>query len=330
MAILYHECRFGLARGAVYRDGKPHLYLEGYDHDSSLALLGTRSVARVTGRGGGVVFLELADGGEAVLDAPTDQTAALSDGTAVEVEISAEARQDKAARARLIRPASGETPRRLSPPQTLKARLMAAAQALMGVEVTDTIDEDDRLDMAAESAQALSGPLPGGGYLSIERTRALIACDVDSAGGEGRNFIRQCNEAAIGEVARRLHLSGLAGLVVIDLIGKRHDGDRLQGLLKQAFGPEPVISAPLGKFGTLEFVRPWGMRPLADADPDLRQACGLLREAARQASGHPGRRLTLRAAPGVLDIVRPLIANSLDPLAPMLRLETGQTAEVIA
>ena len=65
MLTLHHEARFGLARGAVYKDGLPHLYLEGYKHDPSLGILGTCSVARLKTTAGGVVFVTLADGQEA-------------------------------------------------------------------------------------------------------------------------------------------------------------------------------------------------------------------------------------------------------------------------
>lgn len=333
MITLHYESRFGLVRGAVCIDGHPYLYAEGYEFDQSLILVGVRSVARLKSKAGGVAFLALADGAEAVLDVPQEGFARLVEGAALEVEIIAEARQEKLARARLIGSATGE-PRRISPVRSLKDRLRAQADG-WGDIVESTLDPDV-LDSAEETALNPSGPLSGGGYLSIERTHALIACDVDSAGGEGlatpKAFARACNARAVSDIGRRLRLSGLAGLVVIDLIGKRHDADRLRHLLQAGFGDEAgrLIIAPIGKFGTLEFVRPWGVAPLMDtvASP-VRAVHRLLREAVKRAEGEPGRLLILRAPAGILDIIRPLLAASHDPLSAIIRLEAAAKSEVI-
>jgi hypothetical protein len=328
--VLHYESRFGLARGAVWADGRPHIYMEGLEADPSLALLGTRSLARLKGRAGGVAFLDLADGAEAILDAPPQDLAKLTDGAAVEIDIAAEARRDKLARARLIRLAPGETPQRLSPVQTLNDRLLAEARACFGDAPVAIAGEDAALDEAADEALAPRPAMAGGGAVHIERTRALIACDVDGGGlSEAR---ARTNERAVAEVARRLRLMALGGLVVVDLIGRRHDDRRLHDGLRAAFGAEAasIIMAPAGKFGTLEFVRPWRVRPPADTPEPLHQAGRLMRDAVREAQFRPGRLLTLRGPAPVLDIMRPHIQSSRDPLSPLLRLETGPTCEVIA
>ncbi len=333
---LHYESRFGLARGAVFVGGKPHLYAEGYDSDASPAALGARSIARLTGRAGGIGFLELVDGGAAILDAGQEVVTAISDGTAVEIEIAAEGRRDKRARARLLRVATGEALQQLSAPLALRDRLAIQARTLIGkADILPDDDDSDAIDTAAEEALAVSLTIPGGGALSIERTRALIACDVDSAGGEGtrpsRAFIKTCNEAAVTETARRLRLSGLAGLVVIDLIGRRHDGERMRRLLETGFGVEAprIVAVPVTRFGTLEFIRPWGACPAMDVSAPLRVAGDVLRQAVARAAGQPGRLVTLRAPQDILDIIRPLTSHSYDPLAPLLRLEAGVTPEVL-
>ncbi|MCR6660281.1 MAG: ribonuclease E/G [Asticcacaulis sp.] len=333
MITLHYESRFGLARGAVCIDGKPHLYAEGYEHNQSLTMVNVRSVARLKSKAGGLAFLSLADGSEAVLDVPQEVFAKLVEGTALEIEIIAEARQEKRARARLIGAAQGE-PRRITPVQSLKDRLLAKAAAFG--DFVESIVDFGALDVAEGGALNPSGPLPQGGYLSIERTRALIACDVDSAGGEGvltpKAFAKACNERAVSDIGRRLRLSGLAGLVVIDLIGKRHDADRLRQLLLAGFGPEAdrLIVGPVGKFGTLEFVRPWGATPLMDTiRSPVRAAHLLLREAAKRAESELGRLLTLRAPAATLDIIRPLLSASHDPLSAIIRLEVAAQHEVV-
>lgn len=331
--IIHYESRFGLARAALYRDGKAQLYLEGYEADPALTVLGTQSVARLKGRGGGVGFLALADGGEAVLDVPAEALNRINDGIAVEIEIAAEVRQGKLARARLIRTAEGEDLRRLSPMSDIKARLTTQAWWLLGEGGIDDDDDRDAIDAAEDEARNPSGPLPGGGYLSMERTRALIACDVDLGdSAPGKAAVRRCNDVAIIEAARRLRLSGLAGLVVIDLIGRRHDNDALRRGLERAFAAEAprIMGAPVTKFGTLEFTRPWGACPAMDLAPDLVAARRLLWAAVDEARARSGRVMTLRAPADVLDRIRPLIHNGYDPLAPLLRLEAGPSPEVLS
>ncbi len=330
MITLQYESRFGLARGAVFVAGRPHIYMEGLDDDPSLGLLGTRQIARLKGRGGGVAFLDLADSGEAILDAPQEVLAKLADGQAVEIAIAAEARRDKLARARLVRPAPGEGLLRLSPAPALKDRLLIEAQVCFGQTPIEEEPDPQALDEAGEEAVAPRPDMAGGGRVHVERTRALIACDVDGAGlAEAR---ARTNERAIAEVVRRLRLTSLAGLVVVDLIGRRHDDKRIRDVLLGAFGAEAatIIAAPTGKFGTLEFVRPWRVRPTADAPRALACALRLMRDASREARFRPGRILTLRAPADVLDIVRPRIDPSFDPLKPLLRLEAGPSCEVIA
>ena len=308
--------------------GRPHLYMEGLEADTSLGLLGARSIARLKGRGGGIAFLDLADGGEAILDAPQDVLARLADGQAVEIVIVAEARRDKLARARLVRSASGEPLQRLSPVLSLKDRLIAEARGCFGDAFGEDSVDSDALDDAGDEALSPRPDMAGGGFVHVERTRALIACDVDGSGlAEAR---AKTNERAIAEVVRRLRLTGLAGLVVIDLIGRRHDDKRIRDVLLGAFGVEAatIIPAPAGRFGTLEFVRPWRVRPLADTPQALRQALGLMRDAVRETRSRPGRLLTLRAPADVLDIVRPRIDRSFDPLKPLLRLEVGPMCDV--
>ncbi len=334
MIALHYEARFGLARGAVYKDGRPHLYLEGYESDSSLAVLGTRSVARLKSRAGGVTFLALADNDEAILDTP--QGVQLNDGAAVEIEIIAEARptSNKLARARFIALASGDL-RRLSPPLSLKDRLLARARGIFGDAPIEEIPDRDAIDEAYEQAANPSGPLSNGGQLWIEATRALIACDVDAAEAgnlnPGRTFARACNELAVSDLPRRLRLANLGGMVVLDLIGKRHDGERLRTLLLDAFAGEvaQVIVAPVGKFGTLEFVRPWGAAPARDLFPPMRGAIYIMWQAIALSESDRGHAIVIRTSQAVVDMLKPLIAASRDPLAPMVRLEISTVHEAV-
>ncbi|WAC48199.1 ribonuclease E/G [Asticcacaulis sp. SL142] len=334
-AVLYYHSRFGIARAALYLNGQPHYYDEGLEIEPSCARVGVRSVARLSGRAGGVNFLTLADGIEAVLDLPQNIKVPPL-GAAVEVEMIAEARRDKRARANFIKLLDGE-PRRITPPVSLKVALLRHAPDACVVEGEEAADY---LDAAESEALSPSGPMPDGGYLSIEPTRALIACDLDAGAADTiaaspKQWARQCNERAIFEVARRLRLSNLAGLVVVDLIGRRHDADIIRGLAQTAFGDEAarLIIAPVTKFGTLEFIRPWGAAPLRDRAYDEagrlrpdRAARLLLRQAAEAGRHDGGRLLTIRASSVVIDAVRDYIKGSLDPLTARLKLERDDAA----
>jgi hypothetical protein len=330
MITLHYESRFGLARGAVYEDGQPHLYAEGLEHDPSAGLIGTRLVARVKKRAGGMLFLVLPDGEDAVLEGPQQALDKLTEGAVVEVGIVAERRgEGKLARAKFIGLSDGP-PRRLSPPSSLKSRLLDRARALLGAEPVEVRPERDAIVEARSQALDPSGALPNGGFLSIEPTRALIACDVDSAQGEmslsatPKSLARACNEAAVRDLPRRLRLSGYAGLIVVDLIGKRHDFERLKELLFDGFGAgEEVIVAPIGKFGTLEFVRPWGGCPLAVNCKIAGDALYWLFKAIELSEQDHSRIIVMRLNDRDLDVLKPLVRASLDSLAPMLRLEVA-------
>jgi Ribonuclease E/G family len=319
---LAYQSRFGLARAAIYKDRYPHLYLEGLDYDPDFRLLGVSSIARLEARVGGVSFLKLADATKAVLDVPLSLKLDL--GTAVEVTIIAQARADKSARARYVGSRPGEALARLSPVMNLKARISQQAQAIW----TDTLSliDPDQLEGALDSAKAQalmpSGPLACGGYLSIEPTRALIACDVDAGAAQAttnpKAHAKICNETAVAEVVRRLRLSQLAGLVVIDLIGQRHDYERLQGLMREAWGGEAdkIIFGNKGRFGTLEFVRPWGAAPLSDTP--VSRAVALMVKAVKLAQCDPGGRFHIKASPDLIALLKPLMAASHDPLGARL------------
>ncbi len=105
--------------------------------------------------------------------------------------------------------------------------------------------------------------LPGGGWICIDETEALIAIDVNT--GRGRKaddqpeFILKTNLEAVAEVARQLRLRNVGGLVVIDLIDMRSARDRdevckqLKKLVKDDRAKTKVL--PISKFGLLEMTR---------------------------------------------------------------------------
>jgi Ribonuclease G/E len=297
---LYLDRGPGETRGVVTLDGRPERLLIARPDDLAVQQHGARVVARVASleRSLASAFLDLGAGPQAM----TPLAAGLVEGAAVEIEITAEARSGKGAVARLMGPAEGP-PRLIAPAPGLAARLAAFAP---GTPVAEGLEARDAADAAQDAALAILHPLPGGGSIAVEPTRALTAVDVDlgARSGDARRVARAANLIAIGEAARVLRLKGLGGLVVIDLIGRGHDGAALSAAAKAAFAPdEPGVSiGPVSRFGAFELVLPRRWRPVAEIlrDPDGRlstatRGLALLRGLERAALADPGARLIGRA-----------------------------------
>ncbi len=160
-------------------------------------------------------------------------------------------------------------------------------------------------DDLADQAEALAGPdaaLPGGMRASFHPTPALVAVDVDTAGGTfGRQSkataLLALNRAALPALAAQLRLRNLSGAILVDLAGlspKRRAA--LAPELAAALAPDPLRPRLLGftQVGLAEIVRPRVHPPLHEllAGP---HAAGLaaLRALERENAAR------LRAAPNV-------------------------------
>lgn len=314
LRVLLDEA-IGERRALILRDGRPDRLLVERDGprtglDPRLRL-GAQVRGRLRRRALGMAFVDLGTEGDATVSPTAVRT--YSEGAALVLEITAEPRLGKGASAKVVGPAVG-------PPELLRAAPDLAARLEM--LAPDTPAEGgpaaiDRIDAAVEEALTAETRLPGGGRLTIESTRALVAVDVDFADAEaggGGQAAQRLNRLALIETARRLRLSGLAGLVVIDLIGAPADGDALRAAARAAFAPDApgVTIGPVTRFGTLELVRPWRETPLRErlTGPDgrispLTAALDLLRRLERAGRADPGGRLHARAAPEVVEALAP-------------------------
>ena len=235
-----------------------------------------------------------------------DAGARLAEGAIVEVEVTAEARDDKGPALRLLSAGEGK-PQRLATLVPLEVRLRAFAPDAE-IETGDAARE--AADMAEDAVFAETYRVAPDVVLSVERTRGLTAVDVDvSRADAGR-------EADLrGQSHRRLRggapgaVQGLGGLVVIDLAGAAKERDSLIAAARDAFAPdEPgVVLAGISKLGVLELAKPWRVRPVAetlcDADGRLSartMAQRLLRALEQAGRGDPGAaRVQAQAAPEV-------------------------------
>jgi ribonuclease E len=119
-----------------------------------------------------------------------------------------------------------------------------------------------------ENIYARRVDLPGGGYVVIDQTEALVAIDVNSGSYRERSDPEQSayhlNMRAAGEVARQLRLRDLGGVIVIDFIDmfdQKHRRDvekELQDALKKDKARYRVLR--ISDFGIVEMTRQ-RMRP---------------------------------------------------------------------
>ena len=256
----------GEIRGVVARDGRfEHLLIQRED-DVAEPRLGARCVGRIAeihpGLKGG--FVDLGPVGPGFL--PFRGQDRLTVGQKVEVEVAAEPREGKGPTLRLIGAGEGE-PRLLAPGPTVLETLARLAPGVAPVTGAAAI----RAGREAEEEAGAAGErfADTGLDVMVERTRALIAVDLDLAPGPGVAFgppaRTRANRQGLFAAARLIRLKRWGGLVAIDLIGTGQDGDSAMAAAKQAFGADPeVVFGPVNRFGVLQLALPWRLTPLEE------------------------------------------------------------------
>ena len=311
---LFLDRGIGEDRAVVTLDGQPERLLIAREGEPASTRIGARLAARVrkVEAAFASAFLDLGDGQEALLAFKPDSRPV--QGALLEVEIRSEPRDDKLATVRLIGPADG-APRLLTEAPDLAQQLRALVRE---GDVVEGRQAREQADLAEAEALETIHALQGGGTIAIEPTRALVAIDVDLGerkGLDAKRLTRQANLTALATAARLLRLKGLGGIVIIDLVGRGHDGNALMAAARAAFGPDNpgVAIGPVGRFGTMELSIPRRGRSvreiLLDATgrpTDRSLALRLIRQAETEAAIQPGARLTGACAPSVARLAQPL------------------------
>lgn len=129
----------------------------------------------------------------------------------------------------------------------------------------DTIPLFMRYQIESQIAQAFQREvtLPSGGRITIDRTEALIAIDVNSAratkGGDIEETALQTNLQAAEEIARQLRIRDLGGLIVIDFIDMENPKNirQVETALTEALELDRarVQVGRISRFGLLELSR---------------------------------------------------------------------------
>lgn len=317
---LYLDDAPGERRGVVTLDGLPERLLIERAGDRPEHRPGARLIARVRRIEPALAsaFLDVGTEPDAIL--PLAGLKGLSEGARITVEVLAPPRIGKGALVRYVEAGDGE-PRLLTPAPDLIEHLTAFAP---GESVRGGSEAREAADTAEEAVLAIEHALPGGGRVSIEPTRALTAIDVDlgAASGDPRRAAARTNIAALHASARLLRLKGLGGLVVIDLIGKGHDGEALTKAALSAFAPdEPGVSiGRVSRFGLLELALPRRSTPLVERLTGPGGASSAEAQAYRLL-----RRMQTQVAPGgYIEGVSPPAVHSLAAaLAPHLQARIG-------
>jgi hypothetical protein len=301
IAKLLREQTIGETRWAALdeRGEAAALYLERAHEDEKRAVIGERLGAHIRklDAGAGGAFVSLGAKGEGFLRLKPGET--FAEGAAVTVEVAAEARRGKLARVRMADGAA--------PVASGAARWRASLNGGAAV-VEDRAPGDAEMGAAYADALSPSVTLRGGGRLQAERTEALIAADIDTAGRSARGgkaaAALAINLEAAGALARQMLLRGWGGLAVLDCVAPvdKDAGGRIRAAFLEAFreisGRQVKALAP-SPFGLMEISADWQITPLGERMQDGPQALALdgLRQLEAAARAQRMGRLSLALPP---------------------------------
>jgi len=254
----------GEVRGIVMRDERFERLIIQRQADPVQHRLGTVSVGRVARVEGAfrAAFVDLGcEGPMGFL--PLTKGQALKEGEAVQVAVTAEPRETKGPTLRLVGAGQG-APRLLGEGPSVFQALATYAPGVVPVTGIDAIrasleaEEEALTPIHAFPAFALD--------LAVQRTRALIAVDIDYAHLPGRDVRKgreRANREGLMQAARLIQLKGWGGVVAVDLVGSTFDPGVVTGMARAAFGDDATLG-PFSRFGLLQLSLPWRTRPIEE------------------------------------------------------------------
>lgn len=156
-----------------------------------------------------------------------------------------------------------------NPPPAKAPRLTSAGIAVRdwAGEIIETTDAFEHLGIS-EQIQALASaeaPLPSGGSMVVEATRALVAVDVNTGANFSPGAAMTANIEAARELPRQLRLRGFGGQIVVDFAPlKKMHRKKIEETLRAAFKACPVDTTLAGwtPLGNFELSRKRERRPL--------------------------------------------------------------------
>ena len=187
-------------------------------------------------------------------------------------------------------------------PAALRGRVQLVARAFDD-DVEDLVERLARPDI----------DLPGGMRASIQPTAALVAIDMDLAGGTAERRPKQtvqfaANRAAIAPLLHQLRLRNLSGAILIDLAGlAARKRSALAPEINAALLRDPLQPRLLGftALGFAEILRPRAHPPLHELlHSPHGAALAALRRIARQVIHRPGGAVILRGGIALIEALR--------------------------
>ncbi len=203
----------------------------------------------------------------------------------------------------------------------------------------DQYDLEDELEQLTSPRLAL----PSGGWVTIEATEALTAIDVNSGSYTAATGLEETsltiNLEAAEEIGRQLRLRGIGGLIVIDFIHLNEPAniERVLDVLTRSLARDrtPTQISSMSAFGLVEITRKRIRDPLVKLMSECCRSCHghgrvrtresvaleVIRRIERAAVNAPGKLITVRAAP---EIVQWLEVHDDDVRSGLARRGAGQ------
>ncbi|HEV7352309.1 MAG TPA: ribonuclease E/G [Brevundimonas sp.] len=255
----------GETRGVLVREGRYERLLIQRDDDPLHQRLGARIAGRVSEVSAGLrgAFVDIGDGDAGFLPFAAGPRPRVGDR--LEVEVTAERRAGKGATLRALGPATGQGVRLLEAGPDAPEALSVWAP---GVEVRTGREAIEAGWAAAEAALETTVRRPELGLdVAVERTRALVAVDIDHTPPPGRDphaARERANREGLAEAARLIRLKGWGGLVALDLVGGRLNPAAVEAAARAAFAADGAAIGPLSRFGLLQLSLPWTRTPVEE------------------------------------------------------------------
>lgn len=308
----------GEVRGMMSRDGRFERLIIQREDDPPQNRLGARVVGRVMEPDGAfkAAFVDLGGEGKHGF-LPLGKGETVKTGEIIEVEVTAEPRETKGPVLKRIGAAEGK-PRLLAPGPDVAERLRGFAPG--GTPITGAAAIQASWD-AEEEALAAGGVFNEWALdLAVQRTRALIAVDIDYrhlAGRDARKGRARANREGLMQAARLIRLNSWGGLVAVDLVGTALDPAQIRAVAKEAFAGDEASFGPLSRFGLLQMALPWRGRPLEEvlnAPNGRRSSQTRAIDVARRLrhamlSDTTAARFVARCAPGEVEAASALVAR---------------------
>ena len=314
----------GEVRGVVSRDGRFERLLIQREDEPPQNRLGARVVGRVLEPEGAfkAAFVEI--GGDKAGFLPLNKGETIRTGDLIEAEVIAEPRETKGPVLRRIRAGEGK-PRLISAGPSVAERLRTIAPGVTPITGAEAIQAS--WDAEEEALAASDLFVEWALDVAVQRTRALIAVDIDYMhlpGRDARKGRARANQEGLRQAARLIRLSGWGGLVAVDLVGTTLDPNQITAMAKEAFAGDDASFGPLSRFGLLQLALPWRTRPVEETlmAAGRRSATTRAVDIARHLrhamlSDTTAPRFVARCAPDEVEVAAPLVAR-LGPRANLL------------